>query len=159
MDKTQLLDKVLGLFTGFKSKAAATIGKDLGAAFNNEAMLLYDRFRHWFVKEDPTAAAVWKKYEDQPSATQPVVQSIAEEKLSADPAFAETLQQALADLENRHFDTINRIGEVSGKGNTIRQGSGNTGTGGKTQNEVGKVQGDNNFIEQGSYNYDPRDDD
>lgn len=145
MEKLQLLEKVLKLFTGWKNKAFTAIGKELGDAFNHEVLIQYDRFKHWFVKEDPTAAAIWKKYEDQPEATQAVVQSIAEDKLDQDTTFAQTLQRDLDALEAKYYDVVNRIGKVEGKDNEITQGGS-----AKTHNTVEEVKGNRNKIIQGS---------
>lgn len=145
MNKLELIEKALKLFSGWKNKAFTAIGKELNEAFSNEVLIQYDRFKHWFIKEDPTAAAVWKKYEAKPDANEAVVKSIAEDKLDADPAFADTLQRDLDALEAKYYDVVNRIGSVEGKGNEITQG-GNA----KTHNTVEQVKGDNNKIIQGS---------
>jgi hypothetical protein len=156
MAELKSIERALQLFTAvFKNRGLGKVRSEFSEAFSNEVLLTWDKFKHWFIREDPTAEAILAKYEEAPEATAAVVQSVAESKAQQDPAFAETLRAALTRLEANHFDTINHIGEVSGKRNTIRQGSGNTGTGGNTKNEVGKVDGEDNFIEQGSYNYDP----
>ncbi|MDX1940831.1 MAG: hypothetical protein SFU99_09795 [Saprospiraceae bacterium] len=155
MDKLQLLDRALQLFSGFKNKAFTAIGKEINDAFSNEVMIQYDRFKHWFVKEDPTAAKIWEKYEAKPDANEATVKSIAEDKLNEDSAFAETLQKDLDTLEAKYFDVINRIGKVEGENNDIQQGTGNAGDGSKTLNEIEQVKGSGNKIVQGSYNYNP----
>ena len=151
MGKLQLLEKLLKLFTGWKNKAFTAIGKELGDAFNHEVLIQYDHFKHWFVKEDPTAAAIWKKYEDKPddAKAQVAVQSIAEDKLDHDPNFAETLQRELEALEAKYYDVVNFIGIVEGKGNEIQQGN-NVTPGQKISNKIGHVKGDDNKIIQGT---------
>lgn len=121
MDKLELLEKVLKLFSGWKNKAFTAIGKELNDAFSNEVLIQYDRFKHWFIKEDPTAAAVWKKYEEKPEVNEVVVKSIAEDKLAADPAFADTLQRELADLEAKYYNVVNRIGTSTKRRTLPRQ--------------------------------------
>lgn len=160
MNTEKLTEKLLQLFKPLwkQSKALGAIGKDLGDAADNELILLYDKVRDWFTKEDEAAEKVWETYSDTLNAgkedpkTEGKLATRLELKLEEDAAFAETLQNELDEKEARLFETINRIEEIIGNRNRIIQGSGNTGTGGSTLNEIRKVEGDGNYIEQGSNN-------
>ena len=156
MAELNSIERALQLFTAvFKNRGLGKVRSEFSEAFSNEVLLTWDKFKHWFIREDPNAASILAKYEEQPEAKENTVKDLAEVKLEKDDSILAVMQAELARLEANHFDTLNRIGEITGKRTTIRQGSGNTGTGGNTKNEVGKVDGDDNFIEQGSYNYDP----
>ena len=115
---------VAAIVTGFLTKGAAAVAKQVGEAASNAAQTLaqavLDR-----LKADPKEERTVERYQEDPEKQQPAFEAAIADLVAADAAFAAQLEQMVSTYREASGDvsTISIGGSVGG---SVVQGSGNT---------------------------------
>lgn len=115
---------VAAIVTGFLTKGASEVAKQVGEAASHAAQTLaqavLDRLR-----TDPKEERTVERYEGDPAAQQPALEAAVADLVAADAAFAAQLEQLVSAYREASGDvsTISIGGSVGG---SVVQGSNNT---------------------------------
>ena len=115
---------VAAIVTGFLTKGATAVAKQVGEAASNAAQTLaqavLDR-----LKADPKEERTVERYEQDPATQQPAFEAAVADLVAADAAFAAQLEQMVSTYREASGDvsTISIGGSVGG---SVVQGSDNT---------------------------------
>ena len=115
---------VAAIVTGFLTKGAAAVAKQVGEAASNAAQTLaqavLDR-----LKTDPKEERTVERYEQDPAAQQPALEAAVADLVAADAAFAAQLEQ-LVTTYREASGVVNAISIGGSVGGSVVQGSHNT---------------------------------
>ena len=115
---------VAAIVTGFLTKGATAVAKQVGEAASNAAQTLaqavLDR-----LKADPKEERTVERYEQDPAAQQPAFEAAVADLVATDAAFAAQLEQLVATYREASGD-VNTISIGGSVGGSVVQGSGNT---------------------------------
>jgi len=119
MDAPTLATSAVALIVPYIAKAGEAIAEKAGQAvwdsFAGKAKALYDGLKAKFAGDEDAASAL-KQLENKPDSEgrQAALKEVLEEKIQADPTFAEMLLQLVAELKQSGGDTITQILAISG---------------------------------------------
>lgn len=119
MDAVTLAISGVALIVPYLAKAGEAIAEKTGQAvwdsFAGKAKALYESLKAKFAGDEDAATAL-KQLENKPHSEgrQAALKEVLEEKIQADPTFAEMLRQLIAEVKQSGGDTITQTLTMSG---------------------------------------------
>lgn len=120
MDPATLATNAVLLIVLYLAKAGETIAEKAGQAvwdsFAEKAKALYESLKAKFAGDEDAATAL-KQLENKPDSEgrQAALKEVLEEKIQADPTFAEMLRQLVPEVKQSGGDTITQTLTISGE--------------------------------------------